>query len=152
MARPLKKAFKKFKKKSIYSKSLLLFIFILIILFVLCLSYVYKSLIAYENNMPENYIKNITSNKTFMSEVSKVKIPESEFDKDNDVEKAVKSFLKSDKTVWIAASPDAKAKPYLPPSRSAMRASSAALVGLPVLEYSQPVLTPSSLCLYVDVW
>ena len=99
MARVFKKAFKKFKKKSLYSKSLLIFILILIVLFILCLSYVYNSLVTYEKNMPENYIKNITSNKVFIKEVSKVKIPESEFDKDNDVEKAVKSFLKSDKTV-----------------------------------------------------
>ena len=99
MARFFKKAFKKFKKKSLYSKSLLFFILILIILFILCLSYVYNSLVTYDKNLPENYIKNITSNKTFISEVSKVKIPESEFDKDNDVEKAIKGFLKSDKIV-----------------------------------------------------
>ncbi len=99
MAKFFKKSFKKFKKKSLYSKSLLIFIFILIILFILCLSYVYNSLVSYENNMPENYIKNITNNKTFNNEVSKVKIPESEFDKDNNVEKAIKSLLKSDKIV-----------------------------------------------------
>ena len=47
--------------------------------------------------------------------------------------------LKRLRTVVIAARPDAKAKPCVPFSRSAIRASRAFLVGLPVLEYSKPL-------------
>ena len=49
-----------------------------------------------------------------------------------------------DRTAEIAAMPEAKAKPRVPPSRSDMSASSAARVGLPVREYSQPVFSPNA--------
>jgi hypothetical protein len=39
-------------------------------------------------------------------------------------------------TVSVALIPEANARPWLPSSRDAMHCSSAALVGLPVLEYS----------------
>ena len=52
--------------------------------------------------------------------------------------------LKSDRTAEVAAMPEAKAKPRVPPSRSDMSASSEARVGLPVREYSQPVFSPNA--------
>ena len=52
----------------------------------------------------------------------------------------------SDRTAVMAAMPEPKAKPAVPPSSSAISASSAARVGLPVREYSQPLFSPSPCC------
>ena len=59
--------------------------------------------------------------------------------------------LKRLTTVDIAARPDANAKPNLPFSSSAISSSRAFLVGLPLLEYSQPLCLPGTSCPYVLV-
>ena len=59
---------------------------------------------------------------------------------------------KSESTAVMAAIPEAKAKPLVPPSSSAMSRSRAARVGLPVREYSHSGLPPTPCCRKVDVW
>ncbi len=49
-------------------------------------------------------------------------------------------------TQSIAAKPLPKHAPYLPLSNAAKLLSKAALVGLPVLEYSKPLCKPISSC------
>ena len=54
-------------------------------------------------------------------------------------------------SVADAANPDANAKPWCPPSRSAKQRSNAILVGFCVRAYSNPLCTPGLDCAYVDV-
>ena len=49
--------FKKFKRKSLYQKSLLLFTATLSIIGIVFLAYVFSSMIVYERNLVDNYIK-----------------------------------------------------------------------------------------------
>jgi len=88
---------RRWRKKSLYQKSLIIFTLLLIILGIVFLVYVWNSMIIYERSLPENYIKYLgTSGK--LSENIDFKISDYE-EKNVNIEKSIKKIYKSDDLV-----------------------------------------------------
>lgn len=91
------RALRRWRKKSLYQKSLIIFTLLLIILGIVFLVYVWNSMIIYERSLPENYIKYLgTSGK--LSENIDFKISDYE-EKNVNIEKSIKKIYKSDDLV-----------------------------------------------------
>lgn len=86
--------FRRWKKKSLYQKSLLIFLFVSIGLGTIFLVYVWNSMVIYERSLPENYIKYLGMNGNLSK---KVDFELSKYENKNvNVEKEIKKIYKSD--------------------------------------------------------
>lgn len=91
------KIVKKWKKKSLFKKSLILFTVLLIILGIIFLTYVYNSMIIYERNLVDNYIKYLASSGKIVENVNDDLFSISEYEKSGaKITDGIKKVLKSD--------------------------------------------------------
>jgi len=88
---------RKWRRKSVYNKTLSIFTIILIILGVLFLIYVYKSLVIYERNIVDNYIKYLASSGKITENIDNNLFEVSKYEKSNaKITDGIKKLLKSD--------------------------------------------------------
>ena len=91
------KLIRKFKRKSFYQKSLISFTAILGILGVVFLSYVWSSMVVYERNLVDNYIKYLAESGKLTESIDEDLFEISEYEKKNaKISDGVKKLLKSD--------------------------------------------------------
>lgn len=91
------KLIRKFKRKSFYQKSLISFTVILGILGVVFLSYVWSSMVVYERNLVDNYIKYLAESGKLTESIDEDLFEISEYEKKNaKISDGVKKLLKSD--------------------------------------------------------
>lgn len=96
---------RKFKKMSLYKKSLLIFTLVLVIIAEFALIYVTKSLKAYENGDVDNYMKNVikdmqkSAKRGKLDKYFELKEFDSKYEKKSSLEKGYKELLASDNVV-----------------------------------------------------
>ena len=91
---------RKWKKKSLYKKSLILFTILLIILATIFLIYVYNSMIIYERNLVDNYIKYLASSGKITEDIDDNLFTISEYEKSGaKITAGLKKLLKNENLV-----------------------------------------------------
>ncbi len=91
------RVFKKFKRKSLYHKSLVIFTALSILLGLVMVSYVYKTAVIYERNLVDNYITYLASSGKLSESVSDSSFKVSSYEKKNaKITDGVKKLYKSD--------------------------------------------------------
>ncbi len=91
----MKKFRRKWRRLSLYKKSLIIMTTVLIALGLVFLGYVYNSMIIYERNLIDNYIVYITENGTLTKNVND-SFEVSKYENDKDIKKGLNNFYKSD--------------------------------------------------------
>lgn len=105
----MKKLIRKFKRASLYVKTLIIFIFILIILGIIFLSYVWSSMVTYERSIVDNYIKYLASSGKLTESIDDDLFEISEYEKKNvKITDGVKKLFKSDDLVIKKNSKESK--------------------------------------------
>ena len=94
------KIVRKWKRASVYKKSLIMFTILLCILGGIILGYVYKSMIIYERNLVDNYINYLATSGKISSSIDNNLFEISKYEKKNaSIKDGVKKIFKSDKLV-----------------------------------------------------
>lgn len=89
--------FKKFKRKSLYQKSLLLFTATLSIIGIVFLAYVFSSMIVYERNLVDNYIKYLATSGKLTNNIDDNLFEISKYEKKNaKISDGLKKIFKRD--------------------------------------------------------
>ena len=91
----MKKFRRKWRRLSLYKKSLIIMTTVLIALGLVFLGYVYNSMIIYERNLIDNYIVYITENGTLTKNVNDT-FEVSKYENDKDIKKGLNNFYKSE--------------------------------------------------------
>jgi len=93
----MKKLIRKFKRASLYTKSLILFAFVLLILGIVFLSYVWNSMVIYERSMVDNYIKYLAESGKLTENIDEDLFELSKYEnKNSKIIDGVKKILKSE--------------------------------------------------------
>ncbi len=91
------KIINKFKEKSLYKKSLIIFTTCLSVLAIIFLVYVYRSMVVYERNLVDNYISYLASSGKLVKDIDDNLFKVSEYEKVGaKITDGVKKLLKSD--------------------------------------------------------
>lgn len=91
---------RKWKRKSNYTKSLILSTILFLLLGCIFLGYVYNSMIIYERNLVDNYIKYLASSGKLTENIDDNLFEKSKYEKGNaKITDGIKKILKSDKLV-----------------------------------------------------
>ena len=91
---------RKWKRKSNYTKSLILSTILFLLLGCIFLGYVYNSMIIYERNLVDNYIKYLASSGKLTENIDDNLFEKSKYEKGNaKITDGIKKLLKSDKLV-----------------------------------------------------
>ncbi len=94
------KIVRKWKRASVYKKSLIMFTILLCILGGIFLGYVYNSMIIYERNLVDNYINYLATSGKISSSIDNNLFEISKYEKKNaSIKDGVKKIFKSDKLV-----------------------------------------------------
>lgn len=105
----MKKLIRKFKRASLYVKSLIIFAIILVILGIVFLSYVWSSMITYERSLVDNYIKYLAQSGRLTDNIDNNLFEVSAYEKKNaKITDGVKKLLKSDDLVIKKNSKESK--------------------------------------------
>jgi len=105
----MKKLIRKFKRASLYVKSLIVFAIILVILGIVFLSYVWSSMITYERSLVDNYIKYLAQSGRLTDNIDNNLFEVSAYEKKNaKITDGVKKLLKSDDLVIKKNSKESK--------------------------------------------
>ncbi|MBR4012723.1 MAG: hypothetical protein IKJ00_00380 [Clostridia bacterium] len=96
----MKKIFRKFRRASLYKKTLLIFSSILMILGITFLGYVWNSMVIYERSIVDNYIKYLTDSGKLTESINDKLFEISKYENKNiKITDGVKKLLKSDDLV-----------------------------------------------------
>ncbi len=79
----MKRLIRKWKRSSLYKKSLILFTILLLILTSILLTYVYNSMVLYERNLVDNYIKYLALSGKITENINDDLFTISQYEKDN---------------------------------------------------------------------
>lgn len=91
------KLIRKFKRKSLYQKSLIIFTLIISIACISFLIYVFNSMVIYERNLVDNYIKYLADSGKLIESIDNNLFEVSKYEKSNaNIKDGVKEILKSD--------------------------------------------------------
>ncbi len=92
----MRKIKRKWRRFSLYKKSMIIMLSILIIFGCVFLGYVYKSMILYERNLIDNYIVYITENGTLLKDINEDDIKISAYENSNiNIKDSLNKFYKS---------------------------------------------------------
>lgn len=110
----MKKLIRKFKRASLYVKSLIIFGVILLILGIVFLGYVWSSMVTYERSLVDNYIKYLAESGRLTDEVDNNLFEVSRYEKKNaKITDGVKKLLQSDDLVIKKNSKESKDNLYV---------------------------------------
>ena len=110
----MKKLIRKFKRASLYVKSLIIFGVILLILGIVFLGYVWSSMVTYERSLVDNYIKYLAESGRLTDEVDNNLFEVSKYEKKNaKITDGVKKLLQSDDLVIKKNSKESKDNLYV---------------------------------------
>lgn len=110
----MKKLIRKFKRASLYVKSLIIFGVILLILGIVFLGYVWSSMVTYERSLVDNYIKYLAESGRLTDKVDNNLFEVSRYEKKNaKITDGVKKLLQSDDLVIKKNSKESKDNLYV---------------------------------------
>ena len=105
----MKKLIRKFKRASLYVKSLIIFIFALLLLGIVFLVYVWNSMVTYERSLVDNYIKYLAESGRLTENIDEELFTVSKYEKKNaKIADGVKKLLKSEDLVIKKNSKESK--------------------------------------------